>query len=113
MKMLVSYLDNPPEEAIADSSQIKEKNGTIKLAHEEVKMFNQKHLKSFDNEVSRPEDENFFISGKFCKNTLDQIYIKFCAEDEFLITLMKLRLELLSYYRSFSKFWNILGGPCN
>ena len=85
MKMLVPYLDNPSEEAIADSSQIKEKNGTIKLAHEEVKMFNQKHLKSFDNELSRPEDKNFFISGKLCKNTVDQIYKKFLAKDELLI----------------------------
>ena len=80
MKMLVPYLENLSEEAIANSNQIKEKNGAIKLAHEEVKMFDQKHLKSFDNEASRPEDENFFISDKFCKNTLDQIYKKIVAK---------------------------------
>ena len=42
----VVVLDNPPKEAIAETSQIREKNLTIlKLLYEEVRMFQQKHLK--------------------------------------------------------------------
>ena len=42
--LLVLYLDNPSEETLSKSSQIKEQHETIKLLNEEVMTLQQKHL---------------------------------------------------------------------
>ena len=45
LKMLVPYLDNPSEEVIFESNQIKEIHETRKLLNEEVRVLPQNHLK--------------------------------------------------------------------
>ena len=42
--MLVLYIDNPSEEAISESGQIKEQHETIKLLSEQVRMLQQKQV---------------------------------------------------------------------
>ena len=44
LKILMPYLDNPSEEAITASSQIRKQHETIKLLNEEVRTLQQKCL---------------------------------------------------------------------
>ena len=59
LRKLAPYLDNPYEEVLPESSQIKEKHETIKLLNEEVRMLQQKHV-NLDNELTRPVHEKNF-----------------------------------------------------
>ena len=45
LKMLLPYLDNPSEEVIFESNQIKEIHETRKLLNEEVRVLPQNYLK--------------------------------------------------------------------